>query len=126
VGRVLYGFWGASITRIQGDRVYAGGPWHRHGKRRSDMFIPATGFREQGRFARFGADDDDEDARSVPNFARRTTIKNPIRAHYDYRDAQRAFRPGQRGIEDVTMLLQVFSEDAWRGQAARAGRFWTR
>lgn len=127
VGRTIHGFWGGSITRISGDRVYAGAPWYRHGSRRSDMFIPATGFREQGRFAKFGANDDEETAaRSVPNFARTTTIKNPIEAHYDYRDAKRSFEPGRRGVEDVTDLLRVFSEKAWQGQAARAGRFWTR
>lgn len=126
VGRVLFGFWGANIGRINGDRVYAAPPWHRHGRRRSDMFIAATGFRQGGKFARYGADAEEEGRRGAPNFAKATTIKNPIEPHWDYRNAFRAYRPGQRSMQDVTRLLAMSSEAAWRRSMANQGRFWTR
>lgn len=125
VGRELYGFWGGTIGRINGDRVYAGRPWSRHSPRRSDMFIPATGFRQQGQFARYGADVE-EGVRSAPNFARRTTIKNPIEAHHYYRDAFRRYSGGQRAVAVVDELLARASVAAWTRTARYEGRFWTR
>lgn len=125
VGRELYGFWGGSITRVvngpDGSRTYAGKPWHRHSPRRSDMFIPATGrFRQEGKFARYGADDE-EGGRNVPNFAKRTTIKNPIMGQRYYATAKQRFNPGQRSVDEVMRVLRMTSEAAWHRTARNNG-----
>ena len=126
VGRQITGFWGANIGRINGGTTYAAPPWYRHSARRSDMFLPATGFRQEGRFARYGADAEEEGRRGAPNFARTTTIKNPIEAHNDYRDAKRAFDPGARSLQEVNQILQGLSHQAWMGRMERQGRFFAR
>lgn len=121
VGRTIHGFWGANINRISGDRVYAAPPWSRHSSRRGDMFIAATGFREEGKFARY----EGSGGRSgAPNFAKTTTIKNPIQAHHFYADAFRKYRGGQRALQAVEDVLAGLSEGMWTRRMQRRGHLW--
>ena len=88
------------------------------------MFVPATVFRNAlGQFGSTSFDEVTGEERKAPNFARTTTIKNPIKAHWDYAEAKRDFNPGKRGVEDITYLLARYGEEAWRTRAANRGFF---
>lgn len=110
IGMELKGFWGGG-ARHSASRSYGLAPWSRHSPRRSDMFVPATGFRENGKFARFEAGEGG--SKGVPSFVKSTTVKNEIAPHHDYRNAFRDYRPGERSLQEVQEILRKASAAAW-------------